>query len=235
MNNDKLHDAMNYLDDDLIAEVAQIRDASRLKKRRRRLLASIALAACFCIVVTVLVVGYNIGRSPADPSGERADGILGDTDITSDGDGESRHDAAADDAPFEEDGESEWRDELTEKSETNDGAESEAERGDEVIAENDQVSFGCNGLDVVIQGYEGEYLVCNLASDSFDMGLKKGGTVYVKPYEDAEYTFFVNNAVIDIDVSGGPILKSGTLVRVRFDKYEGNVRNTVCATKLKIY
>lgn len=67
MNPDKIHDALNMLDDDLIEEVNVLR--IKKKKLNNRWVRRIAIAACLCIIIAGIFAANNLGILPLGGAG----------------------------------------------------------------------------------------------------------------------------------------------------------------------
>lgn len=75
MNPEKFHDAMNHLDDDLIAETDELRQGRRTRPVALRIVPAVAAAACLALVVTV---GPRL--MPAAENGAATGSILQDAE-----------------------------------------------------------------------------------------------------------------------------------------------------------
>lgn len=79
MNSDKIHDALNYLDEDLIRPVEHLRNGGSRKTWKRWA----AIAACFCLLATGVLAASKYGLLPFAPT--PPDHVITPTNATLDG------------------------------------------------------------------------------------------------------------------------------------------------------
>lgn len=232
MKQDKLHDAMNYLDDDLIADVGAIREACRRRKARKRLLASVALAACLCIVVTVLTVTYNMGRSPMQNAAE----MLADrSEAGSELSVSAEHTDVTESHIFAENSDDRWQDGVLEST-----ADSEDKLYEGVGQEEEDLDRAYMCLELTVTGYEDGVTVCVADSELAVPGIRRGDTLYLATHADTVYTFSRAEGTGDdtfygTDSQGHPVLDRGTRLKVCFNSFSGNEHKTLYADSIEIY
>ena len=65
MKNDKIQDALNLIDDDIIESVDALRKNNKAKPRKQSIFKGIAIVACFCLIFTSLFFALNSNKVKA--------------------------------------------------------------------------------------------------------------------------------------------------------------------------